>query len=254
MLTVALTGGIATGKSVVASVLADLGCYVHSADEVARELMEPGGAAHRKVAARFGAAVLAPDGTIDRARLGALVFGDAAARAAVNAIVHPLVLAKKKEVITALAREGRTAVYVSEAALTIEAGFQDFFDVVVVTTCRPEIQLRRLMERDGIGEEEALRKIGSQMSAAEKASHGDHVIDTSGSLAETVERTEEVWRTLLQASALKAEAKSGGRRPKTGSGSRAARRSKSRGPSPRRDGGRRSGRAGSGAGSRRRRS
>lgn len=254
MLTVALTGGIATGKSVVASVLAELGCFVHSADDVARELMAPGGAAHRKVAARFGAAVLAPDGTIDRGRLGALVFADAAARDALNAIVHPLVLAKKKDVIAALAREGRTAIYVSEAALTIEAGFQDFFDLVVVTTCRPELQLRRLMERDGIGEEEALRKIGAQMPAAEKARYADHVIDTSGSLAATVERTEAVWRTLMQASALKAEAKSGGRPPRAGAGSREARRSRSRVPSPRPGGGRRSGRAGSGGGSRRRRS
>jgi dephospho-CoA kinase len=254
VLTVALTGGIATGKSVVAAVLADLGCYVHSADDVARALMAPGGAAYRKVVARFGASILAPDGTIDRARLGALVFADAKARAALDAIVHPLVLAKKREVIAGLAREGRTAVYVSEAALTIEAGFQDFFDEVVVTTCPSEVQLRRLMERDGIGEEEALRKIRSQMPTAEKARYGDHVIDTSGSLAETVERTEEVWRALMQASALKAEAKSGGRPRKAGAGSRAARRSKSPGPSPRRGGGRRSGRAGSGGGSRRRRS
>jgi dephospho-CoA kinase len=254
VLTVALTGGIATGKSVVASVLADLGCFVHSADAVARELMAPGGAAHRKVVARFGASLLAPDGTIDRGRLGALVFADAKARTALNGIVHPLVLAKKREVIAELAREGRTAVYVSEAALTIEAGFQDFFDVVVVTVCRPEIQLRRLMERDGIGEEEALRKIGSQMPAAKKARYADHVIDTSGSLAETIERTEEIWRALVQASGLKAEARRGARPREGGSGSRAAQRSSSPGPSRRPAGGRRSGRAGSGGGNRKRRS
>ena len=246
MLTVALTGGIATGKSVVASVLADLGCYVHSADAVARALMAPGGTAYRKVIARFGASILAPDGTIDRARLGALVFADASARTALNAIIHPLVLAKKKEVIAELARAGRTAIYVSEAALTIEAGFQDFFDAVVVTTCRPEIQLRRLMERDGIGEEEALRKIRSQMPAADKARYADHVIDTSGSLAETIERTEEVWRALVQASALKTEAKRGGRPRRGGSGAREAQRNNSPNPSRRPGGGRRSGRAGSG--------
>lgn len=244
MLTVALTGGIATGKSVVASILGDLGCFIHTADEVARELMAPGKSAFGKVVARFGPSILAPDGTIDHARLGAIVFSDASARAALDGIVHPFVLAEKKKVMTALEREGRTAVYVSEAALTIEAGFQDFFDTIVVTTCRPEIQLRRLMERDGIGREEALRKIRSQMPAEDKATFADHVIDTSGSLAETVERTEEVWRILVQAAALKDEAKNGGRPPREGSGVRGARRNKTPGPSRRRGGGRRSGKAG----------
>lgn len=207
--------------------------------------MAPGGAAFAKVVARFGPSILAPDGSIDRARLGAVVFADASARAALNAIVHPLVLAKKKKVMAALERDGRTSIYVSEAALTIEAGFQAYFDTVVVTTCRPEIQLRRLMDRDGIGEEEALRKIRSQMPAGEKVKFADHVIDTSGSLAETVERTEEIWRALVQAAALKEKPKRAGRPQREGSAARGARQSKTPGPSRRRGGGRRSGRAGS---------
>jgi dephospho-CoA kinase len=244
VLTVALTGSIATGKSVVASVLRDLGCFVQSADAVARELMAPGGPAFAPVVARFGPALLAPDGTIDRARLGALVFADPGARAALDAIVHPLVRAERKRTLAALERDGRHVLVVSEAALTIEAGFQADFDAVVVTTCRPEVQLRRLMERDGLPEPEALRKIRSQLPAADKVRFADYVIETSGSLAETVEQTEKVWRALVQAAALRTEARRA-KRPRTGgSEAREDRRNKTRGPSRRPGGGRRSGRAG----------
>ena len=202
MLTVALTGGIACGKSVVATILRAKGCYVHSADRTAHELMAPGGAAYPPVVARFGEGILASDGSIDRRKLGALVFADPEARTALDAIVHPLVLERTRRLMAEVAAEGRHALFVTEAALVVESGYGRFYDRVVVVTCDEATRLRRLMERDGIGREEALRKVGSQMPQAEKAARADLVIDASGTLAETVERTERIFAILMLEAAL----------------------------------------------------
>lgn len=203
MLTVALTGGIACGKSVVAGILREKGCYVHSADRTAHELMAPGGAAYRPVVERFGKGILADDGTIDRKKLGAVIFADAAARAALDAIVHPLVLETTRRLVTDVEASGRSTLFVTEAALTIEAGFASDYDRIVVVTCDEEARVRRLMARDGIGRDEALRKIGAQMPQAEKIGRADYVIDTSGTLAETVDETERVHAMLVRDEELK---------------------------------------------------
>jgi dephospho-CoA kinase len=203
VLRVALTGGIACGKSVVSRILSQKGCVVRSADEAAHELMAPGRAAWKKIVARFGESVLRPDGTIDRGHMGRTVFSDAEARRFMNALLHPLVMAEEKRLAARLEREGRTRVFVSEAALTVEAGYASLYDKVIVAHCAPAVQVRRLMERDAIGKEEALRKIGTQMPVAEKLRHADYVIDTSGTLRETVEQTEKVYAGLLQDAELK---------------------------------------------------
>jgi dephospho-CoA kinase len=206
VLRVALTGGIACGKSVVSRVLREKGCVVQSADEAARAVMAPGRPAWKKIVARFGQGVLGPDRTIDRARLGRIVFSDPEARRFLNALVHPLVMAGKKRLMARLEREGRTRIFVSEAALTIEAGYARFFDKIVVVHCRDEVQLRRLMARDGIGRAEARRKIAAQMPLAEKLGHADYAIDTSGSLQDTVEQTERLHAALLLDAGLKGAA------------------------------------------------
>ncbi len=203
MLRVALTGGIACGKSVVAGLLREKGCFVQSADEAAHEVMAPGRPAWRKIVSRFGPGVLRPDRTIDRSRLGRIVFSDPEARRFLNALVHPLVMAGKKRLMARLEREGRTKIYVSEAALTIEAGYGRFFDKIVVVHCRDGVQLRRLMARDGIGRAEALRKIGAQMPLAEKLRHADYAVDTTGSLRNTLEQTERLYAALLLDAELK---------------------------------------------------
>jgi dephospho-CoA kinase len=203
LLRVALTGGIACGKSVVAGIFASKGFFVHSADQAARDLVAPGRPAWRKIVRRFGQAILRSDRTIDRARLGAVIFSDPEARRFLDSLLHPLVLAERAKVCREVERRGRHAVFVSEAALTIEAGYARHFDRIVVVRCDDDLRLRRLMERDGIGKEEALRKIGSQMPQAEKVRHADYVIDTSGSLAETVEAAERTAALLLQDAALK---------------------------------------------------
>ncbi len=197
MLIVSLTGGIATGKSVVADVFENLGCYIHKADEAAHRLMAPRTAAWTKIVRHFGKEVLNKDETINRSRLGTIVYSDQKKRAFLNSLIHPLVMDEKKKVIQRLLKEGRHRIFISEAALTIEAGFERFFDRIVVVTCRPEIQIQRLMDRDRISHQQALQKVQSQMSPEEKTKFGDYIIDSSGTLEETVEQAERVFRSLM---------------------------------------------------------
>lgn len=193
-----MTGGIACGKSVVARLLEEKGCFVHSADKAAHDLMSPGRPAWKKIVGRFGKGILNADRTIDRTRLGPVVFADPAARLFLDDLIHPLVLAEQEKIIRRLEREGQVQIFVSEAALTVEAGYAARFDRVVVVHCSEAVQVRRLAERDGIDGEAALRKIRSQMSQKEKLRHADYSIDTTGSLADTVDQTERVYAILLQ--------------------------------------------------------
>jgi dephospho-CoA kinase len=198
VLRVALTGGIACGKSVVAKILADKGCVVYSADEAAHDLMRPGRAAWKQVVARFGSSILRPDRTIDRSALGGIVFSDPAARRFLDRLVHPLVIADQVRAVRRLEREGRSRIFVVEAALTIEAGYAGLFDRIVVVRCgRPE-QVKRLRRRDGISRAAALRKIGTQMPLREKLRHADYVIDASGPVETTVDETERVYAQLVR--------------------------------------------------------
>jgi dephospho-CoA kinase len=203
VLRVALTGGIACGKSVVSLILREKGCAVYSADEAAHALMSPGRAAWKKIVARFGRGILSEDGTIDRGRLGRIAFADAAARRFLNSLVHPLVWAEQERLAARLEGAGDVPVFVSEAALTIEAGYSSRFDRVVVVHCRPAVQVRRLMERDKIGRAEARRKIAAQMTLEEKLRHADYVIDASGTLRETIEQAERVCAALFQDAEIK---------------------------------------------------
>jgi dephospho-CoA kinase len=200
-----LTGGIACGKSVVARILAEKGCVVRSADETAHGLMLPGRTAWKKIVARFGPSILRPDRTIDRARLGPIVFADPAARRFLDRLVHPLVLAEHLKEVRRIEHEGRARIFVVEAALTIEAGYARHFDRVIVVHCGRDEQVLRLRARDGIGRAEALRKIGAQMPLREKLRHADYGIDTSGPLAATVEQAERLHAQLVLDAELKKE-------------------------------------------------
>jgi len=203
MLIVALTGGIASGKSVVAKILEDLGCYIHNADKIAHDLMEPEKPAWKKIVAHFGIKILEEDKTINRSRLGKIIFSDAKERRFLNELIHPLVFEKKKEVITRLEKEGHYNIFISEAALTIEAGFVDFFDKIIMTYCKKEDQIKRLMERDGIGRKQAMKLMKSQMQPQEKLKYADYIIDSSGSLQSTVEQTERIYRSLMMDNEIK---------------------------------------------------
>lgn len=160
--------------------------------------MRPGRPAWKKVVARFGRSILRPDRTIDRSALGAIVFTDPAARRALDRIVHPLVLGDQEKAVRRLERQVRPVLFVVEAALTIEAGYARHFDRIVVVHCRKSDQLRRLRERDGLGPAAARRRIGSQMPVRDKLKQADYAIDTSGTLAGTVEQTERVFAQLVR--------------------------------------------------------
>jgi dephospho-CoA kinase len=178
---VALTGGIATGKSHCLRAFAALGVPTLDADVLAREAVEPGTAGFDAVVARFGRAVVRPDGAIDRTALGRIVFADAAARGALEAIIHPIVYAAIR------ARTGHplSIVSVADVPLLYETGHAGEFDRVIVAVCRPDQQLQRLMARDGLNETDARRRIDAQLPIEEKARRADYVIDTSGSMANT---------------------------------------------------------------------
>ncbi len=225
VLTVALTGGIATGKSVVAKLLADRGCFVQSADRVAHTLMAPGRPAWRLIVARFGTDILNPDRTIDRNHLGKIAFSSPRERQFLNKLIHPLVMVKKKSTIRRLEKKGSHKIFVSEAALTIESGFAPFFDRVIVVHCPQELQVERLVKRDGMTRRAAWKRVRSQMPPAEKAEHADYLIETSGSISETAAQAERVYRKLLadysrkRAKEKRGVSKSRPRAPRRGAGS-----------------------------------
>jgi len=196
MLRVGLTGSIGVGKSFVAGVLAELGCQVLDADLTAREVVEPNSIALKKVVAEFGAEVLQPDGSLDRARLGALVFGDAQRRATLNSILHPYIIARQDELLREWEAVDPYGIAVVDAALMIESGGYKRLDKLIVVHCRPEVQLQRLMSRNSLSREEAEKRISAQMSQDEKKKFADYLIETSEGFDDTRRQTGDVYAAL----------------------------------------------------------
>jgi len=190
---IGLTGNIATGKSTVARMLARLGATVIDADAVAHEVMRPGTPVHAAVVAAFGRAVVGEDGEIDRARLGGLVFADPEALARLERIVHPAVI---EEVGRRIAKSP-TRVVVVEAIKLIEAGMADGCDSLWVTTCPPELQVRRLMADRGLSREEAELRVQAQSPQEEKIARADVVIYTGGTLTQTRVQVEAAWDRIV---------------------------------------------------------
>ena len=196
MLRVGLTGSIAVGKSFVSGLLAEMGCRVVDADVLARRVVEPGAEGLRRVVEAFGESVLSPDGTLERARLGAIVFADETKRELLNSILHPLIIAEQDELLRGWELEDPRGVGVVDAALLIESGGYRRFDRLIVVHCRPEVQLERLMLRNSLTREEAERRIAAQMPQEEKLRHADFRIDTSEGFEDTRRRTAEVYAAL----------------------------------------------------------
>lgn len=196
-LLVGLTGGIATGKSTVDATLRELGAVIIDADLVAREIVEPGEPALAEIAAEFGAGVLEADGRLNRKALGAIVFADPERRLKLEALTHPRMRERLLRRVDELAAENFRGLVFYDAAVLIESGTHRLMDRLVVVLTDEDTQIARLMARDGIGRDEALRKIRSQIPLAEKAKLADHVIDNSGDRAATAARTREVYRALL---------------------------------------------------------
>jgi len=196
MLKVGLTGSIAVGKSFVLGVLAELGCRVLDADATAREVVEPGSAGLSAVVEAFGSGVLTTAGSLDRAKLGALVFTDEQKRLRLNSILHPFIISAQDQQLREWETEDPDGIAIVDAALMIESGGYRRFDKLIVIHCRPEVQLQRLMARDGFSREEAQKRIAAQMSQEEKQKYADFLIDTSDGFEEARLQTERVYAEL----------------------------------------------------------
>jgi dephospho-CoA kinase len=184
-----LTGGIASGKSAVAKIVAARGIPVIDADLVAREIVEPGTEGHAEIVRAFGESVLAADGAIDRKALGALVFADEAARKRLNAITHPRIAMRSQQRMAEIAASG-APIACYEAALLVENGLAEAFRPLVVVAVSLPTQVERLMARDGVSKADALARIQAQFPLAEKVAMADFVIENEGSLADLERRTD----------------------------------------------------------------
>jgi dephospho-CoA kinase len=197
MLKIGLTGSIAVGKSFVLGVLRELGARTIDADQIARECVEPGTRGLDAVVSEFGEAVLNAEGSLDRAKLGAIIFSDEARREKLNSILHPFIIARQDEILRQWQRETPEAIAVIDAALMIESGGYKRFDKLIVVHCQPEIQIARLIKRNHLSREEAEQRVAAQMSQEEKMKYADYLIDTSGDFAQTRTQVEAVWETLV---------------------------------------------------------
>ena len=195
-LLVGLTGGIATGKSTVAETLRGLGADVIDADQLAREVVAPGAPALAEIVREFGD-VLNPDGSLDRKKLGAIVFNDAARRKRLEAITHPAIRQRFLARLEALAARGYDGLVFFDAPVMIESGNYRTMDRLVVVFTDEATQRRRLMARDGMAEAEASARMATQMPVIDKAKLADYVIDNTGDRAVTAARTREVFEALL---------------------------------------------------------
>ena len=196
MLKVGLTGSIAVGKSYVCACLRELGAYVLDADQTAREVVAPGAKGLALIVENFGAEVLTETGELDRARMGAIVFGDERKRLLLNSIVHPLVFEAQNAWLTEKERENPRGVAVIDAALMIESEGYKRFTKLIVVWCEPEMQLQRLMLRNNLSEAEALKRIRAQMPQEEKKRYADFLIDTSAGFEDTRRQTIEIFEQL----------------------------------------------------------
>jgi dephospho-CoA kinase len=196
MLKVGLTGSIAVGKSYVCSVLRELGAFVLDADLTAREVVEPGTRGWRQIVENFGREVLQSDDTLNRAKLGAIVFADESKRQILNSIVHPLVIEAQNDWLLARERENPHGIAVIDAALMIESGGYKRFDKIIVVWCEAETQIERLMARNGLSREEALKRINAQMPQEEKKKYADFLIDTTQGFESARAQTVEVFERL----------------------------------------------------------
>jgi dephospho-CoA kinase len=196
MLRVGLTGSIGVGKSFVASVFSELGCHVLDADDAAREVVAAGTAGLKDVVAEFGDQILRDDGTLDRSKLGTLVFENQEKRAVLNSILHPYIIAQQDRRLRELEVKDPDGIGIVDAALMIESGGYKRFDKLIVVYCRPEVQIQRVMARDKLSREDAERRISAQMSQEEKKKFADYLIDTSDGFDAARKRTEEVYGEL----------------------------------------------------------
>jgi len=193
---VGLTGGIASGKSTVSGMFRDIGVPVIDADVIAREVVAPGSRALEAIVDTFGEEILTEEKSLNRARLGEIVFSDPAKKKVLERILHPEIIAEQDRRLRDLEREGRTPVAIVDAAVMIESGSWKRFDSIVVVDCDESQQIGRLRRRNGMNEKEAIRRVNAQMPLSEKVKYADHVIDNRGSIDDTRKQVEALMELL----------------------------------------------------------
>lgn len=201
MLRVGLTGGIAAGKSEVSRRLAERGAVIVDADVLAREAVAPGSDGLAEVVEAFGEGVLAPDGTLDRAALGAIVFADPSRRDMLNAIIHPRVRARAAQLAGDAVAADPHAVVVQDIPLLVETGQAGAFDVVVVVDAPDDVRLARLLARNGMDEAEARSRMSAQATREQRLAAADHVVANTGSLPELRAAVDRLWDEVLEPAA-----------------------------------------------------
>ncbi|MCY7344950.1 MAG: dephospho-CoA kinase [Pyrinomonadaceae bacterium] len=196
MIKVGLTGSIAVGKSYVVEIFRELGAFVLDADLTAREVVAPDTQGWRLIIEHFGSNILLPNNEINRAKLGAIVFADQERRQLLNSVVHPLVIENQNEWLKAREAEKPDGIAVIDAALMIESGGYRRFDKIIVVWCDAAIQLKRLMTRSNLSEQEALQRINAQMPQAEKKRYADFLIETTEGFEAARRQTVEIFGQL----------------------------------------------------------
>ena len=199
MLKIGLTGGIACGKSHTLREFHKLGVYTIDADEIAHSVILPNTSAYRELIEAFGKEILASDDTIDRKKLGRTIFADDEARQRLNEIVHPQVRREEARLTASFEteEEPKSPIIMIDAALMVETGSYRKYDFIIVVYCHPGIQLKRLMSREGLSEEQAMQRISSQMPLLDKVKYADYIIENSNRLSETNEQVKHVFTELV---------------------------------------------------------
>lgn len=196
MLKIGLTGSIAVGKSFVCECFRELGCHVLDADKTSREVVAKGTEGLNEIVRHFGNGILLESGELDRKKMGSIVFADAEKREMLNSIIHPRVIESQNLWIEKQEADDPDGIAIIDAALMIESGGYRRFDKLIVVWCSPDIQLKRLMLRDSLSENDARARIAAQMSQDEKKEFADHLIDTSDGFDATRSSVEELFEKL----------------------------------------------------------
>ena len=197
MKVIGLTGNIASGKSVVASMLEDLGAKVIDADYIARKVVEPNQAAWKEIVQSFGKNILNPDNSINRKELGEIIFNDDEKRKRLNDITHPKIIQRVREAVETYKNENVKVVIIEAALIVEKGGLKDLIEELIVVTSDEASQIERLTKRNNLSKEEALSRINSQMPTLEKAQYADYIIDNSGTADKTQDQVRSIWNEIV---------------------------------------------------------
>jgi dephospho-CoA kinase len=198
MLVVGLTGGMCCGKTTVSSMFAELGCCIIDADLISRKLVEPEQLAWKRIVSAFGKEILNKDKSLNRKKLGDVIFRDPQKRKILNSIMHPLIIREEERQVKEAEKNGHRITIVS-AALMIEAGAHKRFKKIIVVYCNREMQILRIMKRERVTRKEALQRIAAQLSSSEKRAYADYVINTTGPFSQTRKQVLNIYQKLVRA-------------------------------------------------------